>query len=256
MTELGVSVVATHVAICQIDEADGHNPLGPELMAALASALERLDRDREIRSIVLAGTEDAFATGADIRAGSEPGFERRAYQESALFWRRLGGIETPLIAAVSGWALGSGCELALASDMCVAAESAVFGQPEVTLGMIPGGGATQRLTRVLGKQRAMDLILTGRRWSAKQAREWGLVGHLSPQPTWLEEATDLAREVAARGPIATRLAKRAVLAADQLPLEEGLAAERGLFEETLATEDRIEGINALIQGREPDFKGR
>ncbi len=254
MPDVASESVAPHVAICRIDRPQQRNALTSDLMASLADQLEQLDRDPEVRCIIVAGTAKVFASGAD--AGGPPGLERGTYEEAAEFWSRLGGLETPMIAAVSGWALGSGCELALACDMCVAAKGTQFGQPEVTLGMIPGGGATQRLTRVIGKQRTMSLVLTGRRWSAEQGREWGLVNSLTPPTTWLEEATDLAREVAARAPIATRIGKRAVLAADQLPLDQGLETERELCKQTLVSEDRIEGVNALAEGRRPEFQGR
>jgi enoyl-CoA hydratase len=161
-----------------------------------------------------------------------------------------------MVAAVSGWALGSGCELALACDLAVAAEKTQFGQPEITLGIIPGGGATQRLARALGKQRAMGMILTGRRFSAEQALTWGMINSVAPQSRWLETAWDLAAEIAARAPIATRLAKQAVLAAEREPLDQGMELERKLFEQAMATEDRIEGMNAFMQGRRPEFEGR
>jgi enoyl-CoA hydratase/carnithine racemase len=225
-------------------------------MDKLATELERLDGDEGVRCIVVAGSNEVFASGADIRSLSERSYQQAMHHPSASFWKRIVAIKKPMVAAVSGWALGGGCELALACDMIVAAEESQFGQPEITLGIIPGGGATQRLTRVLGKQRAMELILTGRRFSAEQGHAWGLVNRISKRTTWLEEATELASEVASRAPIATRLAKGAVLAADQSPLSEALEAERRAFELTMATEDRIEGMNAFMQGRKPEFEGR
>jgi enoyl-CoA hydratase/carnithine racemase len=172
------------------------------------------------------------------------------------FWQRIAGCRTPTIAAVSGFALGGGCELALLCDMIVASETAEFGQPEITLGIIPGGGGTQRLARVMGKQRTMELVLTGRRIEAKVALQLGLVNKVTPKRQWLEEAIALAQVVARRPPIAAKLAKQAVLAADEMTLTAGLAHERRLYELAMATEDRIEGMQAFIEKRRPSFKGR
>jgi enoyl-CoA hydratase/carnithine racemase len=164
-------------------------------------------------------------------------------------------VKTPLIAAVSGWALGGGCELALACDMIVASDTARFGQPEITLGIIPGGGGTQRLARVLGKQRAMEYVLTGRRFDAETARELGLVNRVVEDGRWLEEAMELAQSIAERPPIAARLAKQAVLAADETAMSAGLENERRLYELAMATEDRVEGMRAFLEKRDPEFKG-
>ena len=172
------------------------------------------------------------------------------------FWIRLSAIRTPTIAAVSGYAFGGGCELALACDMTVCDEKTRFGQPEITLGIIPGGGGTQRLARAVGKQRAMEYILTGRRWDAETAERWGLVNKVAKKGRWLAEAIDLARVIAERPPLAVRLAKEAVLAAEQTSLEEGLRAERERFDQAMATEDRVEGMNAFLEKREPRFQGR
>jgi enoyl-CoA hydratase/carnithine racemase len=175
---------------------------------------------------------------------------------AARFWPRLAAVRTPTIAAVSGYALGGGCELALACDMIVASEEAEFGQPEILLGIIPGGGGTQRLARVMGKQRAMDLVLTGRRIAAAEAHELGIVTRLAPPDGWLDAALELAGEVAERPPLAARLAKQAVLAAEETALTAGLDHERRLYELAMATEDRVEGMNAFIEKRKPEFRGR
>jgi enoyl-CoA hydratase len=161
-----------------------------------------------------------------------------------------------MIAAVSGYALGGGCELALLCDMIVASESAQFGQPEILLGIIPGGGGTQRLTRVIGKQRAMDLVLTGRRIGAAEARELGIVNRVAPAGGWLDAALELAALVSQRPPLAVRLGKQAVLAADEMTLTAGLDHERRLYELAMATEDRVEGMNAFLEKRKPEFHGR
>ena len=157
---------------------------------------------------------------------------------------------------MSGFALGGGCELALLCDLIVASETAELGQPEITLGIIPGGGGTQRLARVIGKQRAMELVLTGRRIDAEEAERLGLVNEVAGSKEWLERAMELARRVAGRPPIAARLAKQAVLAADETPLSAGLDHERRLYELAMATEDRIEGMDAFLEKRRPEFKGR
>jgi enoyl-CoA hydratase/carnithine racemase len=209
-----------------------------------------------VHCIVIAGSDEVFAAGADIKAMAERSLEETLRHPAASFWRRLAALKTPLLAAVSGWALGGGCELALACDLIVASETAEFGQPEITLGIIPGGGGTQRLARVLGKQRTMDLVLTGRRIDAAEAQSAGLVNLVAPRKRWLEEALEMAQRVARRPPIATRLAKQAVIAADETALSAGLEAERRLYELSFATEDRVEGMRAFIEKRRPEFKGR
>ena len=197
-----------------------------------------------------------FAAGADIRAMSERSFAEALYHPAAEFWRRLARVKTPLIAAVSGYALGGGCELALACDMIVASDTAKFGQPEINLGIIPGGGGTQRLARVLGKQRAMEYVLTGERFDAAEGLQMGIVNRVVEEGRWLEQAVALAHTVAERPPIATRLAKQAVLAAEETALSAGLDSERRLYELAMATEDRVEGMQAFLEKREPEFKGR
>jgi len=244
------------VGICRIDRPEARNALSPDVMEELAGAIEGFDADPAVNCVVIAGSDNVFASGADIRALSRRTAEEARNLPSAPFWGRLAAIETPIVAAVSGWALGGGCELALCCDLIVAAKDSQFGQPEITLGIIPGGGGSQRLARVLGKQRAMELVLTGRRFSAKEAHDWGLVNVVAGNKDWLEQAIALAKQVAERPPIAARLAKQAVLAADQTPLDAGLAAERRLFEQAMATEDRVEGMQAFLERRPAEFKGR
>jgi enoyl-CoA hydratase/carnithine racemase len=244
------------VALLRLNRPEARNALSPELMEEIAGELERLDPDPEVRCIVIAGSDEVFAAGADIRAMSERSFAEALHHPASGFWKRLAAVKTPLIAAVSGWALGGGCELALACDLIVASESAEFGQPEITLGIIPGGGGTQRLARVIGKQRAMELVLTGRRITAQEAQMLGLVNAVAPKREWLEQAMELAQTVARRPPIAARLVKQAVLAAEESGLSAGLEAERRLYELTMATEDRVEGMQAFLEKRRPDFKGR
>ena len=245
-----------NVVLLRLNRPEARNALSPELMEELASKLERLDPDPDVRCIVIAGSDKVFAAGADIKAMSERSFAEALRHPAASFWRRLAAIKTPMIAAVSGYALGGGCELALACDMIVAAEGATFGQPEINLGIIPGGGGTQRLARVLGKQRAMELVLTGERFDATAALELGLVNRVVEGGGWLDEAMALAATVAERPPIAARLAKQAVIAADETALSAGLENERRLYELAMATEDRVEGMTAFLEKREPKFEGK
>jgi enoyl-CoA hydratase/carnithine racemase len=244
------------VGIVTLDRPEARNALSPQLMEELAAAIGGFDADEQVNCIVIAGSDEVFAAGADIKAMAERTFQEVLDASTMPFWQRIAACRTPMIAAVSGFALGGGCELALLCDMIVASETAEFGQPEITLGIIPGGGGTQRLARVMGKQRTMELVLTGRRIEAKEALQLGLVNMVTPKRKWLEEAISLAQVVARRPPIAAKLAKQAVLAADEMALTAGLAHERRLYELAMATEDRVEGMQAFIEKRRPQFKGR
>jgi enoyl-CoA hydratase/carnithine racemase len=244
------------VGLARLDRPDARNALSPELMEELAAICERWDDDPGVRCIVIAGGDKWFAAGADIKAMAKRTLAETLTSPAARFWPRLAALRTPLVAAVSGYALGGGCELALACDMIVASEEAEFGQPEIMLGIIPGGGGTQRLTRVMGKQRAMELVLTGRRIGAAEAHELGIVTRLAPPDGWLDAALELAATIAERPPLAVRLGKQAVLAADETALTPGLEHERRLYELAMATEDRVEGMNAFIEKRKPEFRGR
>jgi enoyl-CoA hydratase/carnithine racemase len=250
------TTVTGQVALCRLNRPEARNALSAELMDELASALEELDADGAIRCIVIAGDDEAFAAGADVRALSERSFQESLIHPSAKFWNRVGTCRTPLIAAVSGWALGGGCELALLCDMVVASETAEFGLPEVTLGIIPGGGGTQRLARAVGKQRAMELVLTGRRFSAQEAEKMGIVNRVTKKREWLDGALELAAVIASRPPLAVRMAKQAVQAADETTLAAGLQSERRLYETAMATEDRVEGMQAFLEKRKPNFEGK
>ena len=244
------------VGVVTLNRPDARNALSPQLMEELAEAIAAFDSDEQVHCIVVAGSDEVFAAGADIKAMAERSFADVLNASTMPFWQRIAACRTPTIAAVSGFALGGGCELALLCDLIVASETAEFGQPEITLGIIPGGGGTQRLARVLGKQRAMELVLTGRRIEAKEALQLGFVNMVTPKRKWLEEAIALAHVVARRPPLAVRLAKQAVLAADDMTLAAGLAHERRLYELAMATEDRVEGMRAFIEKRRPQFKGR
>ena len=248
--------VRDRVGVARLDRPEVRNALSAELMEELASQLEAWDGDPEIGCIVVSGNDEYFAAGADIKAMAERSFQDALTAPSAAFWPRLAALRKPLVAAVSGYALGGGCELALACDMIVASESAEFGQPEILLGIIPGGGGTQRLARVMGKQQAMELVLTGRRVNAMEAFRLGIVNRVSDATSWYDDAIELAQVVARRPPLAVRLGKQAVLAAEETPLTAGLDQERRLYELAMATEDRVEGMNAFLEKRKPDFKGR
>jgi enoyl-CoA hydratase/carnithine racemase len=248
--------VEAHVALCRLNRPEARNALSPELMSELAAALESLDADPEVRCIVIAGSDEVFAAGADIGALAEREFHNALFHPAAGFWRRVADTRTPLIAAVSGWALGGGCELALICDLIVASETAEFGQPEITLGIIPGGGGTQRLARAIGKQRAMELVLTGRRFGAVEAASMGLVNRVTKKREWLDEALELAGLIASRPPLAARLGKQAVLVAEETALAAGLEQERRLYELAMGTEDRVEGMQAFLEKRRPQYRGR
>jgi enoyl-CoA hydratase/carnithine racemase len=244
------------VGIARLNRPEARNALSTELLGLLGEMVDAWDADPEVRCIVIAGSDDYFAAGADIKAMRERSFQEAMVTPSAQFWPRLAACATPLVAAVSGFALGGGCELALHCDMIVASETAEFGQPEILLGIIPGAGGTQRLARVAGKQLAMELVLTGRRIDAREAHRIGIVNRVAPKKEWLEQAIELAEVVARRPPLAVRLAKQAVLAAEETSLSAGLDYERRLYELAMATEDRVEGMTAFIEKRRPEFKGR
>jgi enoyl-CoA hydratase/carnithine racemase len=244
------------VAVVRLNRPERRNALSPAVLEELAQALGELDAEEQVRCIVIAGSDEVFAAGADIKAMAERSFQQVLEASTMPFWQRVADCRTPLVAGVSGFALGGGCELALLCDMIVASETAEFGQPEITLGIIPGGGGTQRLARVIGKQRTMELVLTGRRIDAGEAMRLGFVNKVASKRTWLPDTIELAQTVARRPPLAVKLAKQAVLAADEMPLTAGLAHERRLYELAMATEDRVEGMQAFLEKRRPKFEGR
>jgi enoyl-CoA hydratase len=243
------------VGIVRLNRPKQLNALSDELMEELAVALRDLDADAGIRAIVLAGDERAFAAGADI--GELSAATPVALYESRRLerWEAIRGVRTPIVAAVSGFCLGGGCELAMLCDLVVASETARFGQPEINLGVMPGAGGTQRLTRAVGKALAMDMILTGRMLSAREALARGLVARVVAREAWLDEAKRVAREIAAKSPVAVRLAKEAIDQAFETPLAAGVEAERRSFFLARASEDADEGLRAFLEKREPDFKG-
>jgi enoyl-CoA hydratase len=225
-------------------------------MEELVTALQDLDADDAVRCIVVAGNERAFAAGADV-GELQSGTPVSLYQERRIDrWDAIRSVRTPLVAAVSGFCLGGGCELAMACDLIVASEFAKFGQPEINLGVMPGAGGTQRLTRAVGKAVAMDLILTGRMLAAEEARQLGLVARVVPQDSWLEGAKEVAREIASKSPVSVRLAKEAIDEAFETPLSAGIDFERRSFYLARASEDADEGLTAFIEKRKPEFRGR
>lgn len=244
------------VGIVTLNRPKELNALNFQLVSELAAALEELDHDDSIGCMVITGAGDrAFAAGADIKEMSDKspidmmlgGFEA---------WGRIRHLHKPLIAAVGGFALGGGCELAMHCDMIIASENARFGQPEINLGVIPGAGGTQRLARVFGKYRTMEMVLNGTNFTAQEMAAHNLVNRVVPKGEHLTEAVKLAKEVAQRAPIALRLAKESVLAAFETSLEEGLEIERKNFFLLFATEDMREGMQAFIEKRQPNFKGK
>jgi enoyl-CoA hydratase len=245
-----------HVALLRFNRPKQLNALNGEVMDALCSALEELDRDEAIRAIVVTGSDRAFAAGADIgeMATASPIDMLRTNRIAQ--WDRVRRIGKPVIAAVAGWCLGGGCELAMAMDLIVAAESARFGQPEINLGVIPGAGGTQRLTRAVGKSVAMEMILTGEPIDAREAHRLGLVARVVPNELVIEDALALAAKIASKSPLALRLAKEAVNAAYEMSLTDALAHERRLFYLLFASEDQKEGMAAFLEKRDPDFTGR
>ncbi len=243
------------VAVVLLNRPKQLNALSDELMEELVARLQELDADDTVHCIVLGGSERAFAAGADIGQLAEVSAIELYYQRRVERWDAIRGLWTPLVAAVSGFCLGGGCELAMSCDLIVASESAQFGQPETGLGIIPGAGGTQRLTRAVGKALAMDMILSGRFLSAREALDAGLVARVVAREAWLEEAKRVAHDIAAKGPVATRLAKEAVDRAYEGPLSLGLEYERRLLYLAFASEDAKAGLQAFVEKRRPEFKG-
>ena len=247
---------AGRIATVLLNRPDRLNALSGPLMSELAASLQDLDADDDVRCIVLGGSDRAFAAGADIAEMVDASVIDMYAAERVDRWAAIRAVRTPLVAAVSGFCLGGGCELAMSCNLIVASETAVFGQPETALGILPGAGGTQRLTRTVGKALAMDMILSGRRLSAREALAAGLVARVVAREAWLEEARRVAREIASKGPVANRLAKEAVDRAFEGPLSLGLDYERHQLYLAFASEDAKEGIRAFLEKRAPEFTGR
>jgi enoyl-CoA hydratase len=243
------------VGLVQLNRPEVLNALNQEMFEELLTALEAFDADPAIRCMVLTGAGRAFSAGADIRQMAGMSAVDQMASPAPARWERMRRLRKPIVAAVNGFALGGGCELMMCCDIIVAAETARLGQPEINIGIIPGAGGTQRLTRVAGKFKAMELILTGRQMSAAEAEALGLVNRVVSPELVLDEARRIAREIAAKSPIAVRSAKECILKAQDTPLDVGLEFERKMFALLFATVDKVEGMQAFIDKREPKFKG-
>jgi enoyl-CoA hydratase len=255
VTELVLSERDGAVAVVTMNRPERLNALNDELIGRVVEALEAADREQDVRCIVLAGGERAFAAGADIgQMATATAVEMYEARTRIEMWDRIRAVRTPIVAAVSGYCLGGGNELAMACDLIVCSPSAQFGQPETGVGIIPGAGGTQRLTRAVGKSLAMDVILSGRFLSAEEALRSGLVARIADD--WLGEAKAVAQAIAAKAPVATRLAKEMIDHAYETTLSAGIAAERRALYLAFASEDAREGLTAFVEKREPEFKGR
>ena len=243
-------------ALVRLNRPKQLNALNGAVMDALCAALEELDRDAGVRAIVVTGNERAFAAGADIGEMASATPIDMLLTNRIGQWDRIRKVSKPVIAAVNGWALGGGCELAMTLDLIVAGEGARFGQPEISIGVIPGAGGTQRLTRAIGKSKAMRMILTGDPMTAREAEAAGLVAMVTEDELCVEDALGLAAKIAMKSPIALRLAKEAVNSAYEMSLTDALAHERRLFYLLFASEDQKEGMAAFLEKRDPDFTGR
>lgn len=242
------------VGLVQLHRPEALNALNGDLMQELVLVLETLDKDPTIGCLVLSGGEKAFAAGADIKQMAQASAVEMLRQDDLAVWDRIRLIKKPIIAAVNGYALGGGCEVAMMCDLIIAGENAKFGQPEINIGVIPGAGGTQRLTRAVGKAKAMELILTGRPFKAAEALEMGLINKVVADDQVLTEAKAMAHTIAEKPAIAVQLAKKTILKAFETTLEEGLDYERKLFYLSFATEDQKEGMQAFQEKRQPTWK--
>jgi len=249
--------IEDHVALVKLNRPDALNALNAQLLTELAEAMTAAQKNDKVRCIVLTGSEKAFAAGADIKMMSEKSYTEVFTQD--LFGgetAEIGRVRKPIIAAVSGYALGGGCELAMLCDFIIASDTAKFGQPEVNLGVMAGIGGTQRLTRAIGKAKAMDMNLTGRFMDAEEAERAGLVSRIVPAKKLVEEALSAAGKIAEKSMISVMAIKEAVNRSFEVPLEEGLLYERRLFHSMFATEDQKEGMAAFVEKRTPQFRDR
>jgi enoyl-CoA hydratase len=244
------------VGLIRLNRPKALNALNAELLSELNLALGEFDRDQGIGAIVITGNERAFAAGADIKEMAAASAVDMLKRDNISAFDQIMRITPPVIAAVSGWCLGGGNELAMSCDMIIASESAKFGQPEITIGVIPGAGGTQRLTRAVGKALAMEMVLNNRTLNAQEAMTYGLVNRIVPVENYLEETLKFAAEIASRAPLALRLGKEAVNRAFETPLRAGLAEERRAFYFLFASQDQKEGMQAFIEKRDADWQGK
>ena len=250
-------LVERPVATVKINRPEALNALNSVLVRELVSALDALEADDSVRCVVLTGSDKAFCAGADIKEMAKlSAADIESADHLKPVWDRAASFEKPLIAALSGYTLGGGLELAMCCDIIIASEGTKLGQPEVNIGIIPGGGGTQRLPRAVGKYKAMEMILTGGTISAEEAKALGLVNRVVPSGKYLEEATKLASEIASKAPIAVRSAKEAIAASQEMSLSSGLELGRTLFYNLFNTEDKKEGMNAFLEKRKPNFVGK
>jgi len=256
---MGTTIIQTEVreraGLIRINRPEAMNALNGAVMEEVAQALEGFDADPKIGAMVITGDDRAFASGADIKEMADASSVEMLLSDRIGKWDRIRRIRKPVIAAVSGWCLGGGNELAMACDMIVASETARFGQPEINLGVMPGGGGTQRLTRAVGKAVAMEVVLNNRTLTAHEAQTFGLVNRVVPLEAYLDEAIRLANEIAARAPLAVRLGKEAVNHAFESFLADGVADERRAFYFLFSTHDQKEGMQAFTAKRKPEWTG-
>lgn len=244
------------VGLIQLNRPDVLNALNNDLMKEVVETLEAFDKDNETGCVVLTGNAKAFAAGADIKEMAEATAIEMLIRDQFARWDRIRKIKKPVIAAVSGFALGGGCELAMSCDMIIASKSAKFGQPEINLAVIPGAGGTQRLTKAVGKARAMEMILTGKMFTADEMFDAGLLTKVVENEIYLDEALELAKEIASKPTIAVQLAKECILKSFDSTIEAGLEFERKNFYLLFATEDKFEGMKAFIEKRKAEWKGK
>jgi enoyl-CoA hydratase len=244
------------IALIQLNRPKELNALNPQLMGEVRDALLQLDKQDSVKVIIITGNDQAFAAGADIKQMADKSAIDMHIMDQFSTWDQIRKTKKPIIAAVSGFALGGGCEFVMTCDMVIASETAKFGQPEIKIGTIPGAGGTQRLTKAVGKAKAMELILTGRFLSAQEAHFYGLVNKVVPVEMYLHEAVELAKEIAQMPAIAVQLAKEAINRSFETQLDEGLMFERKNFYLTFASEDQKEGMKAFIEKRKPVYKGK
>lgn len=244
------------IALIQLNRPKELNALNPQLMGEVRDALLQLDKNERVKVIIITGNDQAFAAGADIKQMADKSAIDMHIMDQFSTWDQIRKTKKPIIAAVSGFALGGGCEFVMTCDMVIASETAKFGQPEIKIGTIPGAGGTQRLTKAVGKAKAMELILTGRFLSAQEAHFYGLVNKVVPVEMYLHEAVELAKEIAQMPAIAVQLAKEAINRSFETQLDEGLMFERKNFYLTFASEDQKEGMKAFIEKRKPVYKGK
>jgi enoyl-CoA hydratase len=245
-----------NIALIQLNRPKELNALNPQLMGEVRDALLQLDKNDAVKVIIITGNDQAFAAGADIKQMADKTAIDMHIMDQFSTWDQIRKTKKPIIAAVSGFALGGGCEFVMTCDMVIASETAKFGQPEIKIGTIPGAGGTQRLTKAVGKAKAMELILTGRFLSAQEAHFYGLVNKVVPIEMYMHEAVELAKEIAQMPPIAVQLAKEAINRSFETQLDEGLMFERKNFYLTFASEDQKEGMKAFIEKRKPVYKGK